>query len=424
LVSDVGALLPEGDSAVWIREGLSRLDLGEAEKLYGECGGVPYDPRGMLGILLYAYMEGEPGSRTIAKRCLKDVGYMHVGYGQKPDDRTIRRFRRLVGSVLPGVFAQVVQECGRAGLLSSKRTAVDGSKIASAASQMGCWLVKGMKEDVEQMGLDVPEGSDPDARSVGSSGRFVLGYNCQAAVDCGSGVTVALEVTNVNSDGHMLAPMVEAAVANAGQAPDQVVADAGYDTNEGASACASLGIEAVIAPQSPVGTFWTVTQEDGIVCPMGNPAVPAGVQRSHGKPVQVLRVAGCPACPFFKECCGASRSRSLAVPVGCDPVERLNAAYRARSPAGKEALRDRMAAIEPVFGDIKWNKGMSRFLLRGLDGARIEWTLQHMARNLTKLGKSRRRSFRSILKLLRHAMEAWPRPTAQAICPKLSLCLR
>ena len=91
LVSDLRALLPEGDSAVWIREGLSRLDLGEAEKLYGECGGVPYDPRGMLGILLYAYMEGEPGSRTIAKRCLKDVGYMHVGYGQKPDDRTIRR---------------------------------------------------------------------------------------------------------------------------------------------------------------------------------------------------------------------------------------------------------------------------------------------------------------------------------------------
>ncbi len=421
LPTDLRQLLPRDDASLWIRESLLKIDLSVLRNLYTDCGGVPYEPRAMLGILLYAYFEGETGSRTIEKRCLRDVGYMHVGYGQKPDDRTIRRFRRAIGPALEEVFRLVVQACKEEGLVPLRRVAVDGTKIASATSLLKRWLTSSEKEDLAEMGLEYEVSSDPDARNLGtSSGKFVRGYNCQAAVDCDSGIVVAAAVSNVSSDAHLLAPMVKEVVKNAQEAPSEVVADAGYDTNEGANACADLGIQAYIAPQTGVGTFWSVTEDDEIVCPMGNVARPAGIYTSHGKPCQVLRVVGCSKCPFFKECCGASNPRTLSFPAECDPIQRINAAYRTRSPEGKAAMRERMSTIEPVFGDIKWNKGFNRFRLRSLDGVRIEWTLNHLARNLTKLGKALEPLLLAFLRLF-HATEPIGNYPHQICTPYMTL---
>jgi transposase len=389
LPTDVSSLVPEEDAARWIRLGLEQVDLGFVKSAYADCGGIPYDPRAMLGILLYAYFEGDTGSRTIEKRCRRDVGYMLVGYGLKPDDRTLRRFRRRVGPHLDELFGRVVRICKEEGLLPMRRVAVDGTKMASSASQLKRWLKSSENEDMGEMGLEPEVCSDPDARSVGASGKFLRGYNCQAAVDCDSGIVVAADVSNVNSDGQWLAPMVEQTVENAQARPVQVVADAGYDTYEGAAACAERGIEAILAPHDAAGTFWTVTKEDKIVCPMGQEARPSGKPLPiSGKRYQTLRVATCRACPLAAECSGPSRTRTLSHPVGTDPIHRLNAAYRSRSPEGKAAMQERMATIEPVFADVKWNKGLGRFRLSRLTGARLEWTLIHLARNLAKLGKS------------------------------------
>ncbi len=41
--------------------------------------------------------------------------------------------------------------------------------------------------------------------------------------------------------------------------------------------------------------------------------------------------------------------------------------------------------IEPVFGNIKANRGISRFLRRGLDAVRSEWSLICTTHNINKL---------------------------------------
>lgn len=51
-------------------------------------------------------------------------------------------------------------------------------------------------------------------------------------------------------------------------------------------------------------------------------------------------------------------------------------------------MRERMATVETAFADVKWNKGFRRFKLKGLEGARVEWTLIHIERNLARLGKA------------------------------------
>jgi|GEM_PF-3872686 len=84
LPTDLRRLLPEGDASLWIREGLSHIDLSVLRDMYGDYGGVAYDPRAMLGILLYAYFEGETGSRTIEKRCREPNNRLYASLYRHP----------------------------------------------------------------------------------------------------------------------------------------------------------------------------------------------------------------------------------------------------------------------------------------------------------------------------------------------------
>ena len=52
---------------------------------------------------------------------------------------------------------------------------------------------------------------------------------------------------------------------------------------------------------------------------------------------------------------------------------------------GQRLYRKRAGMIEPVFGQIKHNRGYQRFLLRGLDGVDLEWKLWCTTHNLLKM---------------------------------------
>ena len=72
---------------------------------------------------------------------------------------------------------------------------------------------------------------DPESRIMpdgANKGSFVQGYNAQIAVDSVSQVIVAAEVTQETNDKKQLLPMLAQIVANLGQKPEKVSADAGY----------------------------------------------------------------------------------------------------------------------------------------------------------------------------------------------------
>jgi hypothetical protein len=52
---------------------------------------------------------------------------------------------------------------------------------------------------------------------------------------------------------------------------------------------------------------------------------------------------------------------------------------------GKQLYRQRTTTIEPVFGQIKFNRQIDRFLRRGRAAARSEWRLAAATHNLLKL---------------------------------------
>ena len=57
----------------------------------------------------------------------------------------------------------------------------------------------------------------------------------------------------------------------------------------------------------------------------------------------------------------------------------------------KQTYRRRQGLVEPVFGQMKELQGARRFLLRGLEGVRAEWSLLATAFNLRSLWRIWRR---------------------------------
>jgi transposase len=114
----------------------SRLDL---EPFYASYradghGRAAHDPKMMVTLFAYAYAVGERSSRGIERRCREDVAFRVICANQAPDHATIARFRVRHEAALAGLFGQVLGLCGKAGIVDVGVVAVDGTKLAAAAS--------------------------------------------------------------------------------------------------------------------------------------------------------------------------------------------------------------------------------------------------------------------------------------------------
>ncbi|MFT6927035.1 MAG: hypothetical protein ACJAZP_002664 [Psychromonas sp.] len=52
------------------------------------------------------------------------------------------------------------------------------------------------------------------------------------------------------------------------------------------------------------------------------------------------------------------------------------------SSAGRQKYSKRLSAIEPVFGNIKVNKGMNKFTLRGQEKVNTQWQMYCLVHNI------------------------------------------
>jgi transposase len=123
-------------------------------------GGKPaYHPIMMLKVLVYAYSRGIYSSRQIAKAIRQDIGFMWLSGMQRPDFRTVNRFRgEYFKESLSAVFSEVVLLLIKQGYIKSEDYFVDGTTIeANAGKNSYVWHknVKRYKEQVEKRARDV-----------------------------------------------------------------------------------------------------------------------------------------------------------------------------------------------------------------------------------------------------------------------------
>ncbi|SFQ44316.1 Transposase DDE domain-containing protein [Geopseudomonas sagittaria] len=66
-----------------------------------------------------------------------------------------------------------------------------------------------------------------------------------------------------------------------------------------------------------------------------------------------------------------------------DPLEQMR--QRIDSPQGREMITRRFATVEPVFGNLRHNKRLDRFTLRGRERVDGQWKLYCLTHNIEKL---------------------------------------
>ena len=142
LPPDMREWLPAGHLVWFVIEAVESLDLGRFEARATPAGSVAgraaYDPQMLLALLVYGYAMGVRSSRRIERACVEDVAFRVVCAQDGPDHATIARFRRqhfADAAAMEDLFTQVLVAAAGAGLGRLGLIAVDGTKIAAAASK-------------------------------------------------------------------------------------------------------------------------------------------------------------------------------------------------------------------------------------------------------------------------------------------------
>ena len=402
------------------------LDLAEITGRYSSAlGQPPFDPAMMTALLLNGYASGIYSSRRIARACVERADFIMIAALDPPDFRTISDFRKRHLTALSGLFVQVLKLAEKAGLVKLGHVALDGTKIKANASkhkamsydrmkkreaelqaEVARWLAAAEAADAEEDALhgkkrgdelpkwvadkqarlakiraakaeleaeakaaaaeearvraeaeekrkaegakkngktpappsDEPDPkaqrnfTDPESRILKTKDGYIQGYNAQAAVDGEAQIIVAHGLTPSMSDYGQLEGLIDGIEANLGRRPKEASADSGYLSEANLAALHARGITPYIAT--------------------GRAKHPANDERKRGGPLtQAMR-------------------RKLK-----------RAGWRSR-------YRLRKQIVEPVFGQIKQERGFRQFLLRGVDKVRAEWAMICTAHNLVKLARA------------------------------------
>ena len=280
--------------------------------------------------------------------------------------------------------------------------------------------------------------TDPDSAKMATGKGVIQGYAAQAAVDSANQIIVAADVIGSGSEQSMLLPMIEQAQAQR-EAHTLITADAGYHSDSNVAQLMERAIPALIADnqmrqrderlegqgkhkgkddvlydKQPTGQsgdggarsvklfrpqdFRFNEDKATCICPAGQTLrSPGSVYTTRaGQQYQVYtaRAADCQGCTLRSRCLrskDSTRGKQVTrfeakARDPQDPSERMRRAID--SERGRQLYSRRIGTVEPVFGNIRHNKGLARLNLRGREKVNAQWNLYCMVHNIEKLAHS------------------------------------
>ncbi len=115
---------------------IDRLDISDILSTYRGGGNSAFNPRMMLKVLVFAYLNNVSSSRRIEELLRRDICFMWLAGMRRPDFRTINYYRgKRLKEGFDAVFTQVVELLHEEGFVSLKVQYIDGTKIESAANK-------------------------------------------------------------------------------------------------------------------------------------------------------------------------------------------------------------------------------------------------------------------------------------------------
>ena len=269
--------------------------------------------------------------------------------------------------------------------------------------------------------------TDNESAKMATGKGVIQGYTGVAAVDEKHQIIVEAQAHGTGSEQELLLPVV---TAMKGLLDDHsiITADAGYHSEDNLQKIAAMKVEALIADNGMRGRderFATQDRHQETPDPLHDKSTtakkattyqpsdfsydaaantcvcPAGKSLyRHGNGIiggyAVVRFQGaqrdCVPCAHRQRCLRTpekTKARQVAFFQGKaattpeSPTDRMK--KRIDSPLGRARYGARFATVEPVFGNLRYNKGLDRFTLRGQAKVDAQWKLFCLVHNIEKL---------------------------------------
>ena len=274
--------------------------------------------------------------------------------------------------------------------------------------------------------------TDNESAKMKSSHGIIQGYNANAMVAAQHQIVVHAEAFGTAEDGAAAAPMIAGAerhlqAIGRGRAALKkkiLTADTSYYSLTNLEACQEHGIDAYIPDRqfrrrdvrfAEAGRYRRPTdrhkqqfksrkrwfgpedfrfddQTQKLICPAGH----ALYVRNRNFEVKGYRFiayqapkTACRNCPLRAQCLRHphTESRQVHIFYGRRPGSLTDAMkQKIDTPTGRATYSLRLGIVEPVFGNIRANKHLDRFTLRGRSKVNIQWKLYCLVHNLEKIG--------------------------------------
>ena len=277
-------------------------DLGFVRAVPAGTGRPGYDPRDMLKLYIYGYLNRVRSSRRLMAECRRNEGLFYLLNMLRPDFRTIADFRKDNRQAIKAVFKDFVKACAELNLLGKKTFAVDGTKIRASngkkksftpqilekkldylreqESRIEEYLQKmdqtdeeeqrhvrileldirkkdmpdklrqirerigkyeGYQRRMEENGEDQILETDPECRTLRTKEGLLPAYNIQTVVDEKNHIIASFETTVANTDQGQLDRMAEQTKEELEIGTAEFIADKGYESREDIERCIMHG---------------------------------------------------------------------------------------------------------------------------------------------------------------------------------------
>ena len=300
-------------------DSLDMRSLGFRHAVVNETGRPAYDPKDLLKLYLYGYLNRIRSSRLLERETTRNIELLWLLKRLSPDHKTISDFRRTHADALRAVFKQFVRTCAKLELFGAELVAIDSTKFKASNARnrvmdreqldksitrinesIGQYLTQLDRNDVvEDAPAEITSVSkeqlqkkiaslrqrkdlleqartelqcsrdkhvsltDPDCRLMKSEYRIQPAYAVQAAVDAKHSLIVDYELTQDAADNNHLASLAAATKDILDIETLSVCADAGYYDTIDLKTCEDDGITTYVpTPEQKVSKKTNVPTPD------------------------------------------------------------------------------------------------------------------------------------------------------------------
>lgn len=437
LPCDLRDWVPADHIVHFILEAVEQIPTEHFRVNHRGSGSEQYPPGMMVALLIYGYVTGRFGSRTIEAATYSDVAVRYLCANHHPDHASICAFRTANQAAFDAAFVSVLHLGHHLQLTQVGTVSVDGSKIQANASKHAAVSYARAGEMLAQLELEVQELTARAQQAENQETKDALDLpteltrreDRQAALQQARAIIEARaqELAAAQQPAYEAKQAERQAQRAAGkkprgrepQAPSATPhPKAQYNFTDPQSSIMKAGsgahFEQSYNAQAAVDEAMVIVGARVSVAPNDKRELPATVAAIS--PVVAPQVASILVDSGFYSAAavhavehhpdGTATGRTVYAAVekphhhktladllpqpepaapGPDANAQENMAHRLKTKLGQELYKLRKQTVEPVFGIIKEAMGFRRFSLRGHAKVSLEWILVCVSYNLKRL---------------------------------------